>query len=60
MAKTRVDLYTTDARQLAARIDRFATDREFYATATDRAQAIAKDLSWDNQLPEYERAFANL
>lgn len=60
MAKTRVDLYTTDIRQLAARIDRFATDREFYATAADRAQAIAKELSWDNQLPAYEQVFADL
>lgn len=60
MAKTRVELYTTDVRQLAERIDRFATDREFYTTAADRAQAIAKDLSWDNQRPVYERVFADL
>lgn len=60
MAKTRVDLYTADVRQLAARIDHFATDREFYAMAADRAQTIAKDLSWDNQRPVYERLFADL
>jgi glycosyltransferase involved in cell wall biosynthesis len=60
MAKVRVDLYTTDVRQLAERIDRFATDCEFYATATDRARAIAKELSWDNQLSVYEQMFADL
>lgn len=60
MAKTRIDLHTTDPRALAACIDRFATDRAFYATAETIARDIAKRNSWEALLPEYQRVFASL
>lgn len=60
MAKTRIDLHTTDPRALAACIDRFATDRAFYAEAQTEARDWAKRNSWEALLPEYQRVFASL
>lgn len=59
-AKTRVDLYTADARALAALIDRFATDPAFYTAAVERARHIAKQMSWEELRPMYERVFDDL
>lgn len=60
MAKTRIDLHTTDPRALAERIDRFATDRAFYAESQTIATDLAKRNSWEALLPEYQRVFASL
>lgn len=60
MAKTRIDVYTTDPRALAAKIDQFATDHTFYAEAQTTARDLAKRHSWDALLPEYRRVLASL
>lgn len=60
MAKTRVDLHSPDPRALAERIDQFVEDREFFATAQDTAQQLAKELSWHNQQPVYAQTFTDL
>lgn len=60
MAKTRVELFSADPRELAERIDRFASDHEFYAASADTAGRMAKELSWDNQAPVYRKLFTDL
>jgi hypothetical protein len=60
MAKTRVELYSASHRALAAKIDQFAEDSAFFAASQDTARRMAKELSWDNQRPVYEKAFADL
>ncbi len=59
-ARTKIDLHTADQHALASMIDRFATDETFYTAAVDRVRGIAKQMSWDNLRPEYEKAFAAL
>jgi glycosyltransferase involved in cell wall biosynthesis len=59
-AKTKVDLYSVDARALAAQIDRFATDRDFYAESVTTVGSLGKEMSWDNQKSSYDRLFADL
>lgn len=58
MAKTHVGLYSADHRALAAKIDRLATDRAFYAEAETIARDLAKRNSWEALLPEYRRVLA--
>lgn len=58
--RRKLDVYSVDHRELAAAIDRFATDRTLYARAADDAATTAKSLSWDNMRPVYERAFEDL
>jgi glycosyltransferase involved in cell wall biosynthesis len=55
VAHTTVDLYTTDAVALAAKIDQMASDPAYYRDASARALGIAKQLSWAELKPEYER-----
>lgn len=59
-AKVDVQLYTADVRELAARIDRFATDTAFFTSAADRARHIAKQMSWEQLRPVYLKTFADL
>lgn len=59
-AKTCIDIHTTDPQALAAKIDQFATDRTFCAEAQTTARDLAKRLSWDALLPEYQRIFSSL
>lgn len=59
-AKTRVDLYSVDPKALAAKIDQFATDPEFYAKAAGIARDLAESMSWKSLLPVYEKVFAEL
>jgi glycosyltransferase involved in cell wall biosynthesis len=54
-AHTLVDLYSVDHRVLAARIDSMTCDPDYYRDASARALGIAKQLSWENLKPEYER-----
>lgn len=58
--RTTIDLYTVDHVALAAKIDQFATDRGFFAASQEAARVVAKQLSWDNLRPEYERLFNEL
>ncbi|WP_454199574.1 glycosyltransferase [Nocardia sp. Marseille-Q1738] len=60
MAKTKVEVHSADLRKLADRIDRFATDPTFFAASHEIARRMAKELSWDNQRPVYEKVFADL
>ncbi|WP_043737694.1 glycosyltransferase [Nocardia asiatica] len=59
-AKTRVELYSVGHRDLAAKIDQLAQDPTFFAASQDTARRMAKELSWDNQRPVYEKLFADL
>jgi glycosyltransferase involved in cell wall biosynthesis len=59
-AKTRVEFYSADLRELADKIDRFATDHGFFAASQDTARRMAKELSWAEQKPVYEKVFADL
>lgn len=60
MAKRRVELFSADPRALAARIDQFASDPAFYVASADTAGQMAKELSWANQRPVYEKVFVDL
>lgn len=60
MAKTRIDLHTSDPRALAAKIDQFASDRTFFAESQTTAADLAKRNSWDALLPEYQRVLESL
>lgn len=60
MAHTSVDLYTADHRALAAKIDQLAMDSDYYRDSSTKALGIAKELSWDNLLPEYQRLLSSL
>lgn len=53
MAKQRIDYHRTDPKQLAALMDRFATDTAFYAAAKQRAAELAAELSWETLKPKY-------
>lgn len=57
-AHTSVDLYTVHPRQLAEKIDAFASDSGYYRDSSARALGIAKRLSWQELKPEYERVLA--
>ncbi len=59
-AKTRVELFSADHRALAAMIDRFAEDTAFFASARDTARRMAKELSWPEQRPVYQKLFTDL
>jgi hypothetical protein len=54
MAFNRVEVHETHAEALAATIDRFASDDEFYNTARARADELAHEYSWGNLRPLYE------
>lgn len=60
MAHNRIDLHETDPVALAAKIDKFAGDPEFYVASADTARRMAKELSWDQMRPMYEQVFADL
>lgn len=60
MAKTRVEVFSADHRALAAKIDRFAAEPDFFAASCDIARRMAKELSWANMRPEYERVLSGL
>jgi glycosyltransferase involved in cell wall biosynthesis len=51
-----IELYGVHPRELAAKLDRFATDPDFYAAAIAEAAEIAASHSWAALKPEYDRA----
>lgn len=57
-AKQHVDVYQSDVRALAAKIDQFAQDQEFYAKAKTDAARIAQGMSWERLKPEYDKVFS--
>lgn len=60
MTRTVIGLYATEHVPLARKIDQFATDEAFYAKAKNMALNYAKELSWDNLKPEYDRVFKEI
>jgi len=52
-AKQRIAYYRTDPTVLADRINRLASDPEFYRTATETALQLRDRLSWDILTPQY-------
>lgn len=58
MAKQHIDLWSANTQALAAKIEQFANNPTFYRQASEHAVAIAKELSWDELLPEYERVLS--
>lgn len=59
-AKQRVLFYSCMPQILAAKMDRFATDREFYTKAKDEAARLRNELSWDAMLPVYQKVLSEL
>lgn len=51
--KTLIDVYRTDPLGLATRIDRLATDEDFYGKTRRQARMLAEKYSWDALLPYY-------
>lgn len=58
MAFNRVDVYVANHVELAAKIDRFASDDVFFGAAKADAERLAKELSWDNLRGEYEKVLS--
>jgi glycosyltransferase involved in cell wall biosynthesis len=58
MAFNPVDVFTADPVALAAKIDQFASDRDFYVTAKTQADELAQQLSWPELKPLYEKVLA--
>jgi len=56
-AKQRIDIYSANHKALAAKIDQF-TSPGFYTAAKAKAVDLAKRLSWDELLPEYQRVLS--
>jgi hypothetical protein len=50
-----VDFYSVSHRELAAKIDLFASDAGFYAKAKQEAAELRDQLSWIALKPMYER-----
>lgn len=57
-AKQWVDVHKADPRELAAIIDRIATDSTFYRNATTTAANLREALSWEVLKPRYEKVLA--
>lgn len=55
MARNQIDVYRTDPRVLAAKMDQFATDGEFYRATAHTAGLLAHELSWKSLLPAYRK-----
>ena len=55
MAKQRVDFHAVDPEALAALMDRFATDIQFFAEAREEAARLREAYSWDTLRPRYEK-----
>lgn len=53
-AMNRVDVFEARREDVAAKIDQFSDD-EFFDTARIKAGELAKQYSWDNLKPEYEK-----
>lgn len=60
MARTTIDIFTTDAQALAEKIDQFATDRSFYSRAKHLAYNYKHRQSWETLKPVYETVFDEL
>lgn len=60
MARTNIDIFTTDAEALAKLIIKFATDQEFYARAKRLAYNYKHRQSWETLKPVYETVFDEL
>lgn len=58
-AHTLVDLYTVDHLGLADKITELATDHRFFQEASQQALAIAKQLSWEEMTPLYQRLLSS-
>jgi glycosyltransferase involved in cell wall biosynthesis len=60
MARTRIDIHETDPRELAAKIDQFATDTAFFNAAQKQARDMAEGLSWTALKPMYNKVLGEL
>ncbi len=60
MARTTIDIFTTDAEALAKKITQFATDRSFYSRAKHLAYNYKHRQSWATLKPVYETVFDEL
>lgn len=59
-ARTHIDVHTTDARELAARIDLLATNIGAIEYARERAHRLAQRMSWEQRLSLYRHLFESL
>jgi len=56
--KVPIDVHRSDPIALAARIDRLATDENFYGSACRAARDLADTHSWTSLLPRYQEVLA--
>lgn len=56
--KIPIDVHLSDPVELAARIDRLATDEDFYGHARRQARFLADIHSWTSLLPHYQEVLA--
>jgi len=59
-AKQRVDVYQANPHDLAALMDRFATDQGFYSESRCSARELAEQRSWAALRPLYIKTFEEL
>lgn len=55
-----IEYYSAQPVALAAKMDQFATDPEFYQRAQEDARALAATYSWDSLLGSYKDLFDEL
>lgn len=59
-SNTRFQMFETYQKPLARRIDRMATDKDFYRGGVYAAMFLAKEYSWDNLQDDYTAIFEDL
>lgn len=60
MARTKIAVHSTDPHALAAKIDQFATDRDFYRDARASAETLSAQNSWAAMRSAYEHLFESI
>jgi glycosyltransferase involved in cell wall biosynthesis len=58
MAFNHIDVYVANHVALAAKIDQFASDEDFYSTAVECVTDLAKEYSWQNLRDDYEKVLS--
>ena len=58
--KETIDVYKVDTKELAKKIDKIASDRDFYATLKIQSQKLKAKNSWETLLPLYLETFETI
>lgn len=60
MARTTIQNYRASEKALAAKIDQFASDAEYYQAQSYKAARIADTISWETLKPQYLEVLSGL